>query len=93
MVPLGYSVSLRQTPNGRSVVWLPRSIRVWRGIGPLKHDIRVLRIEVTVHRVVLVLSVHGVSVREMAEENIFMMSFLEANWPLSVGINGNCSVW
>ena len=37
--------------------------------------------------------VSGVSVREMAEEKIFMMSFLEANWPLSVGINGNCSVW
>ena len=36
--------------------------------------------------------VSGVSVRAMAEEKIFMMSLLEANWPSSVGINGNFSV-
>ena len=36
--------------------------------------------------------VNGVSVSAMAEEKIFMMSFLEANWPSSVGISGNRSV-
>ena len=88
MVPLGCSASLRQTPNDRSVVWLPGSIRVWKG--ETRHTCSPNRGNGSPCGPGLV---SGVSVREMAEEKIFMMSFLEANWPLSVGINGNCSVW
>ena len=93
MGPLVCNASLRQTPSDRLVVWLPGSSRVWKGSNwapETRHTCSPNRGSGSPCGPGLV---SGVSVREMAEEKIFMMSFLEANWPSSVGINGNCSVW